>query len=339
MKSSLDSAQRARRFLRLYPQIWRDRYGDEFVDFMEQSIADNPRSAKRTANIIYKSGKVRLGDLGIVGPTLDEARAPSVALSTTTVLASVFAVFALFYWSSAMVSWNSNPTVVTPLGVTIWMGAITVSTVLLTATLLAIGLTLIARAVRRAVRERERRLILLLFLVAGSAAVIVNSIYQYTLWTIERGGIQWTGAGAVLKQIAGNAQWVTQSTIWGPSWTGWHFFSNNGPLHYGTPIAVFMLALSVAKLARRLDFSLSANRVARIATKLLSLAMVSFLVSFAGWTLAGGFNQAWEAPFTQMETSLFLVIVLITVLTLVATLKNRTLRNAIELVDISDAAH
>jgi hypothetical protein len=339
MKSSLDPARRARRFLRLYPQIWRDRYGDEFVDFMEQSIADNPHSAKRTANIIYKSGKVRLGDLGIVGPTLDEARAPSAALGTTTVLASVFAVFALFYWSCAMVSWNSNPTVVTPLGVTIWMGAITVSTILLTATLVAIGLTLIVRALRRAVRERERRLFLLLFLVVGSAAVIVNSVYQYTRWTIARGGVQWSGAGAVLKQIAGNTQWVTQSTIWGPSWTGWHFFSNNGPLHYGTPIAVFILAFSVAKLARRLDFSLSANRVARIATKLLSLAMVSFLVSFAGWTVAGGFNKAWEAPFTQMETSLFLVIVLITVLTLVTTLKNRTLRNVIELLDVSETTN
>ena len=67
--------------------------------------------------------------------------------------------------------------------------------------------------------------------------------------------------------------------------------------------------------------------------------MVSFLLSFAGWTLAGGFNRSWEAPFTQMETSLFLVIVLIAVLALVTTLKNRTLRNAIEVVDISDATY
>jgi hypothetical protein len=238
-----------------------------------------------------------------------------------------------------MVSWNSNPTVATPVGVSLWMGAITVSTILLTLTLLAIGLTLIVRALKKAILEHERHLFPLLFVAAGSTAVIVNSIYQYTRWTIARGGIQWSGAGAVLKQIAGNTQWVTQSTIWGPSWTGWHFLSDNGPLHYGTPIAVLLLAFSIAKLARRLDYSSSANRAARIATKLLSLAMVSFLLSFAGWTLAGGFNRSWEAPFTQMETSLFLVIVLITVLALAATLKNRTLRNAIEVVDISDATY
>jgi hypothetical protein len=337
MKYFTAPVHRARRLLSLYPSSWRERYGDEFVDFMEQSIGDNPHNAKRTANIIYKSGKVRLSDLGIVGPTLDEASAPRVALSTTTFLASMFAVFALFYWSCAMVSWNSNPTVATPVGVSLWMGAITVSTMLLTLTLLAIGLTMIVRGLRRVVRGHERRLLWPLFMVFGSTAAIVNSIYQYTRWTIARGGIQWSGAGAVLKQIAGNTQWVTQSTIWGPSWTGWHFFSNNGPLHYGTPIAVFVLAFSVAKLARGLDFSLGANRGARLATKLLSLAMVSFLLSFAGWTLAGGFNRSWEAPFTQMETSLFLLIIFITALTLVATLKNRTYRNAIEIVDSSDA--
>jgi hypothetical protein len=339
MKSSTGLAQRARRLLTLYPPIWRERYGDEFVDFMEQSMADDRHNAKRTANIIYKSAKVRLGDLGIIGPTLDEASAPKVALSTTTFLASVFAVFALFYWSCAMVSWNSNPTVATPFAESIWMGAITVSTILLTLTLLAIGLTLIVRAWRKAVLGHERRLFRLLFMVFGSAAVIVNSMYQYTRWTIARGGIDWSRPGLALKQIAGNTQWITQSTIWGPSWTGWHFFSNNGPLHYGTPIAVFVLAFSIAKLARRLDFSLSANRTARIATKLLSLAMISFLLSFAGWTLAGGFDRSWEAPFTQMETTLFLLIVLIAVLTLVTTLKNRTLRNAIEVVDVSEAMH
>jgi len=38
--------------------LWRQRYGDEFVDLMEQSIADRPHNAKRTSNIIVKSFKV-----------------------------------------------------------------------------------------------------------------------------------------------------------------------------------------------------------------------------------------------------------------------------------------
>ena len=332
MRIFLDPAQRARRLLKLYPETWRERYGDEFVDFMEQSISDEPHNLVRTSNIIYKGVKVRLADLGVAGPTGSDARAPKVALGTTTFLASIFSVFALFYWACAMVSWNSNPRVVTSVAVSIWMGAITVSTILLCLTLLTIGLTLILRAAKVALRERDRRLLVLLALVSVSVAVIVNSTYQYTRWTIARGGIQWTGVGAVLKQVAGNTQWVTQSTIWGPSWTGWHFWSNDGPLHYGTPFAVFVLAISVAKLARRVDYSDHANRAARVATNLLSFAMVTFLLGFAGWTLAGGFTESWVAPFTQMETSLFLVIIFIAVLTLVVAFKNQSSRNAIKVI-------
>jgi hypothetical protein len=335
----MESTRRARRLLRFYPPIWRERYGDEFVDFMEQSIAENPHDAKRTTNIVYKSAKVRLSDVGVVGTTLDQASAPKVALSTSTFLASIFAVFALFYWSCAMVSWNSNPTLATTFAESIWMGAITVSTMLLTLTLLAIGLTLLVRATKKAVLGRERRLLWPLLIVLGSTAAIVNSVYQYNRWVIARGGIDWSRPGIALKQLAGSAQWITQSTIWGPSWAGWHLFSGQGPLHWGTPIAVFALVLGVAKLARRLDFSPSANRSARIATTLLSLAMTSFLLSFLGWTLAGGFDKSWMAPFTQMETSLFLVIAFIAILTVVTTLKNRTLRNAIEVVDIADVTH
>jgi hypothetical protein len=149
MMSVRGASARARRLLKLYPAAWRERYGSEFVDFIEQSIADDPRNVKRTANIFYKSAKVRLSDLGIVGPDLDESRASKSALGTATFLASIFAVFALFYWSCAMISWNSNPRVATGVAVSIWMGAITVSTILLSFTLLAIGLSVVVRASER----------------------------------------------------------------------------------------------------------------------------------------------------------------------------------------------
>lgn len=329
MKFLLEPAQRARRLLKLYPSTWRERYGDEFLDFMEQSIASDPHNTRRTSNIIYKSAKVRLSDLGISGHDLDEARGPKISLGTTTFLASIFAVFALFYWSTAMISWNSNPRVETSFGVSLWMGAITVSAILLSLSLLTIGITLIARAWRKAVRERDRRLFILLFLVLASVATIVNSSYQYTHWTWSRGGIQWMGAGTVLKQFAGNTQWIAQSTIWGPSWTGWHFFSNDGPIRYGTPLAVIVLVVSVAKIARRLDFSPNANRAARVAMDLLAFAMIAFLLSFAGWSLAGGFKNSWVRDFTQMQKSLFLVITFVAVLTLVIALRSRVPRNTI----------
>jgi hypothetical protein len=329
--------RRAERLSKLYPSIWRERYGAEFVDFMEQSIADAPHDAKRTMNILSKCAKVRLGELGIAGPTLDTDNAPRTALGTSTVLATVFAVFALFYWSSAMVSWNSNPRVATSLSVSIWTGAITVSTMILALTLFMIGFAVILHALKRSFSKREQKFTWPLVIVLVSTTAIVNAIHQFTRFTIQRGGIQWTQLGVGLKQVAGATQWVTQSIIWGPSWTGGSSFST-GLLHISTTVAVGALAFGAAGLIRRSDFTMTASRTSRMATMVLALGQVLFLVSFAGWELAGGFDGSWMAPFTQMEKSLFIVIAFIALLSLMTSIKVRNHRAVIEVVGSSDAA-
>jgi hypothetical protein len=338
MKTLMTPTRRAQRLLRFYPRFWRDRYGAEFVDFMEQSIADAPHDARRTSNIIFKGSKARLGELGLLGPSLDGADATRTALSTSTVLATVFTVFALFYWSCAMVAWNSNPHVATSVPVSIGTGAITVSTMILASTLFILGVVLIWHALRSAITRRDKRFVWPLIMVVASSIAIVNSVHQYVRYTIARGGIQWTQFGVALKQVAGATQWVTQRTIWGPSWTGWHIFSAQGLLNVGTPVAVAVLALSVAKLIRLSDFSMSATRAVRWATTSLSLGMILFLVSFAGWELAGGFNNSWMARFTQMEKSLFFVIAVIALLGLVTSLKVRNHHDPIEIVNLSNEA-
>jgi cell division protein FtsL len=66
--------------------------------------------------------------------------------------------------------------------------------------------------------------------------------------------------------------------------------------------------------------------------------MILFLVSFAGWELAGGFNNSWMARFTQMEKSLFFVIAVIALLGLVTSLKVRNHHDPIEIVNLSNEA-
>jgi hypothetical protein len=61
MKTFMSTTRRVQRLAKLYPPSWRERYEDEFVDFMEQSINDKPHSFKRTANVLFKSSAVRLG--------------------------------------------------------------------------------------------------------------------------------------------------------------------------------------------------------------------------------------------------------------------------------------
>jgi len=329
--------RRAERLSKLYPSIWRERYGAEFVDFMEQSITDAPHDAKRTMNILSKCAKVRLGELGIAGPTLDTENVSRTALGTSTVLAAVFAVFALFYWSSAMVSWNSNPRVATSVSLTVWTGAITVSTMILAMTLFLIGVVAIFHALKRSLRNRDKKFIWPLVIVLVSSAAIVNAVHQFTRFTIQRGGIQWTQWGIGLKQVAGATQWVTQSIIWGPSWTGGSSFSA-GLLHISTTVAVGALVFGVAVLIRRSDFTMTASLAGRRATKMLSLGQVLFLVSFAGWELAGGFTGSWMAPFTQMEKSLFIVITFVALLGLMTSIKVRNHDAVIDVIGLTDAA-
>jgi hypothetical protein len=323
--------RRAERLLKLYPQLWRQRYGDEFVDLMEQSIADRPHNAKRTSNIIVKSFKVRLSDLGVMGATLENANASRSALSTTTVLATVFTVFALFYWSSTMVSWNSNPNVATSLPVSLWTGAITVSTFILTMTLFCIGVTFLVRALRSNFSRRDRKFRWTPLVVLTSTILILNAVHQFTRFTIARGGIQWFQYGQALKQVAGATQWVTQSIIWGPSWTSGNTFSQ-GLLHISTTVAVVVLTLSVAKLIRQSEFSVTATKAGVRATKLLSLGMLLFIFSCVGWALSGGYDDAWDGHFTQMQKSLFFVIAAIALLGLITSLKVRNRDNSIEIV-------
>jgi hypothetical protein len=335
MTSLMTPSRRATRLLRYYPKSWRDRYGDEFVDFMEQSIVDQPHNTRRTSNIILKSFKARLGELGLLGSTMESATAPKAALSTSTVLAAVFTVFALFYWSCAMVAWNSNPHVATTLAVSIGTAAITVSTMLLSLTLLLLSVVLIWHALRSALSKHDKRVVWPLVLILGSTTVIVNSMHQYLRFTIARGGIEWTHVGVALKQVAGATQWVTQRTIWGPSWTGWHIFTAQGLLNVGTPVAVLVLALSMAKLIRLSEVSAFATRAGRWATTSLALGMLFFLVSFAGWELAGGFNNSWMARFTQMQKSLFVVIAFIALLGLVTSWKARSHHESIEIIKLN----
>jgi hypothetical protein len=170
----------------------------------------------------------------------------------------------------------------------------------------------------------------------SSVVVVLNAIHQFTRLTIARGGIQWTQLGVGLKQVAGATQWVTQSLIWGPSWTGQSDFSQ-AVLHISSTAAVIVLALSVAKLIRLSEFSLAANRFGRWTTRLLSLGMVLFLLSFAGWEQAGGFTNAWIGHFTQMQKSLFFVIALVALLGLLTSIRANKHHNAIGAISSGNA--
>jgi hypothetical protein len=153
------ATRRAQRLLRAYPLTWRQRYGSEFVDLIEQEIADTPHRAKRTANIFYKGSLARLGEAGIVGPTLNPLGLPRVALGRPTLLASVFTVFALYFWSFAMLAWNSAYRWPASTAVSVWTGAITVCFIALVVLVAIVSLSFLWHALGRAVAGRVKRVL------------------------------------------------------------------------------------------------------------------------------------------------------------------------------------
>ena len=48
---SAREGQRASRYLRWYPRVWKERYGDEFVAHLEAELAERPVSVARSLNI------------------------------------------------------------------------------------------------------------------------------------------------------------------------------------------------------------------------------------------------------------------------------------------------
>lgn len=334
MSATSATDRRAQRLLRLYPLAWRERYGDEFIDFMEQSIADNPRNFKRTANVLLKSFVARLGDVGIVTPAMDESTLARAKLGTTALFATVFSVFSLFYWSYAMIAWNAGPSP-SSTSVSLWTGAITVFAILLTVTLALIAVSLIVRSCKRLLWNRDRGLLLPLVLVTGSAVALGNDVHQFTRLIISRGGIDWAHPGWAIKQIAGATLSSSTITIWGPSETLGHFFSKLGILYSSAPLAVLVFAFGLAILIRREQSLLRATWPVRAAARALSLEMILFLASYIGWFVAGGaktLDLVGLQPFTEMEHSLFVAITVIALLAIKTSLGLRQPRNHIEVL-------
>jgi hypothetical protein len=94
MRSSADDDwRRARRLLRWYPASWRARYGEEFAELLAAELAERPRSARRTADVIA-SGLLARGT--VAGLTRHElAPADQVRAGLTTLAGALAAFLAL----------------------------------------------------------------------------------------------------------------------------------------------------------------------------------------------------------------------------------------------------
>lgn len=94
--------QRAAALLRWYPPRWRARYGEEFAELLIADIAERPRSAARTADVVRGGIVARLAGAGLCGFSA-HARTSLVSL---TLCAAVFVGFAVSIWSQLIIGWQ-----------------------------------------------------------------------------------------------------------------------------------------------------------------------------------------------------------------------------------------
>ncbi len=138
------------RLLRWYPSAWREQYGEEFVDHLEQEFADRPVDIKRSANIAFKGLAARVADVGLSKGEVIAGGQRRAAVGTTFVLSALMVALALNFWSRAMSLWGERR--YHPVPDSVVTGILTVAIGLLLAILVAIVLTVAVCVVRQIVR-------------------------------------------------------------------------------------------------------------------------------------------------------------------------------------------
>ncbi len=286
MSETAQTSRRAERLTRWYPLAWRQRYGAEFTDLLEQEIVETPHDVKRTRNIIYKGLMARLGDLGILRVPISSRNPVRTAVATTYALVSVFTLFALDYWSGAMNLWNEGG-IRQSFAITAWLGAATVMAAVLAVAAVVMVAVIIWSAAREVVRSKPPRMTRQLISAVVSAAFVVYAVVPAIRFELSLQGIDWTRPGQIIKLVSGATAEVVVSIY--RTWSNQIGWFNLGTWAYlFTPVALVVLSLSVGKLVRQMEFSLRANKVGRVVVVVASVTMVLFPVCYLGWVFAGG---------------------------------------------------
>ena len=328
MNDDVENSRRAYRLLSWYPRAWRQRYGAEFVDLMEQEFTEIPHSFRRTSNIKYKGIIARLREIGLVASPLNSSDQDRPAIATIFVVAAVFLAFASNFWSVAMLDWNEDWRDPASTAVTIWTGAVTVLTGIVVALVFVNLLALLWSATRRAMKGNGAEIRGPLSIALAASIFLAFSLHNVFRFLASRGAIVWTHPGQAIKLIAGTVQ-VTASTVLSVWMSPRQALTVDINILYGLiPIALIVLAISVGTLVRRTEFSESVTRFVQYELLIVAPTMLLFVVAYFGLIASGnralGFGQPLSYPPLEIE---FVIMTLMAVIGMQAA--NRLLRNRV----------
>ncbi len=291
--------KRAARLLRWYPRAWRARYGEEFAELLTADLAERPRSAARTADVIRGGLVARLAVAGLCGcapraPELARAHARA-GLASLACCAAVFLGVGGAIWSQLVIGWQwSAPhTAGTAVATFVMTG-----TVLVLAALALIAALPVAWIVAtRLARGQARGLAVpsALFL-AGLAVMIVGGRHFGNGWP-GTGGHPWARTGLVPGGVAAFSWAATLSVS--------SFWVHPAALAAFPAAELTWMALSPLALAGLVAGAATAIRRAELSPALLRFEGklgVAACVTMAVFLVGG---CAWLADRTAPPGSLF----------------------------------
>jgi hypothetical protein len=344
MISDLNETRRASRLLRWYPRVWRERYGAEFADHLEQEFADRPVDLRRSANVAFKGLAARASEVGLANGAIGPAGQTRAALGTSFVLIGLMAIIGLNFWSWVMLQWSART--YHPIPVDATTGVLTATTGLLVLALVAIMLAVVISAVRQIVLGRGRMIMAPLGFAVGS----VVYLYYTVPWVprmvaaysrMAQGGYRWTHPGPAAYGLATIAHMVTQPwvSIWDPGEVGGP--TSRAVMNDLAPLAVLVFVVAMAFLVRRVELPRISERLGSATVVLLGTLCGLLLVTLLVWSTVGGPIFATFGETGDIGGVIYLVFfALVTVLVLRSGLiarnnESRHARNHIEIVGSS----
>jgi hypothetical protein len=341
VNSELNDTRRARRLLRWYPSAWRERYGAEFADHLEQEFADRPIDLRRSVNVAFKGLAARASEVGLSNGAVGPAGQTRAALGTSFALLAVAVVLAANFWSWAMLQWSART--YHPIPVDATTGVLTATIGLLVLVLVAMMLTVLISAVRQIARGRGRPIVGPLVFAAGAVAFLYYSVR----WLPKRfagishmfqGGYRWSHPGPAVYGLAEIAKVVTQPwvSMWDPGISGEP--TSQAVMNDLAPLAVLVFAVAMAFLVRRVELPRISERLGSAPVVLLGTLCGVLLITLVVWSTVGGpiyatFGETGDIGGVAYLVLLALVAVLVARSGLIARKsESRHSRNHIEIV-------
>jgi hypothetical protein len=282
------SDRRAERLVRWYPQGWRGRYGEEFVQLLVADIEERPRSWRRAVDVAGSGLLARLTSAGLMGPVLGTVDQVRAGLATLGCAAAVFLAFGVAMWAQLTVGWQWSPPTTTATSVAM--------VVMSCGALVLFGLGVLASApigwamLRAAAGRRFTDLVRPCALaLAGLVVLVVGGRHFANGWP-GTGGHHWAHQGLVPGGLAA-FMWsstLSVSSYWAHPAALLSFPTTEIVWMLASPLAMVCLMAGAAKMVRRLELSPRILRYEGFVARVAALFELVFLLGSCDWIVAGG---------------------------------------------------